>query len=73
MSDTFISQEYMSPITPEIMRDPVICNDSYIYERSSILKLQNNKSPMTIQLINKNQLIVNRTLKSLIQIFTEKI
>lgn len=67
-----IPQEFLCPITLELMNEPVICDDGYTYERASIIDLKDNLSPMTRQPINKNKLIVNRALKDLINIFIEK-
>ena len=67
-----IPQEYLCPITLELMQDPVICDDGYTYERVSIMNLRDNLSPMTRQPINKKNLIINRALKDLINIFIEK-
>jgi hypothetical protein len=58
-----IPQEFICPISMEIMQDPVICNDGYTYERSSIMALENLISPITRQRINKNQIFPNRALK----------
>ena len=44
-----VPNEYLCPITKQIMKDPVIAFDGYCYERSAIetyLKLH-NKSPIT--------------------------
>jgi hypothetical protein len=49
------------------MSDPVICSDGFTYERSSILILPNNLSPMTRQPIDRNNLIPNLALRHLIE------
>lgn len=46
MSEHQIPQEFICPITLSIMDDPVICSDSYTYERSAILQLRNSISPL---------------------------
>lgn len=58
-----IPDEYICPITLEIMVDPVICEDGYTYEKKSILQLRTSISPMTRQLIDITKLIPNRALK----------
>lgn len=68
-NDEQIPQEFICPITLNIMEDPVICSDGYTYERSAILSLTNSVSPITRQYINKNALITNRALKDSIERF----
>ena len=65
-----IPDEFKCPITLDIMKDPIICDDGNTYERRSLLNLTNNLSPITRQPINKNILIPNRALKNLIDKFT---
>lgn len=64
-----ILDDFLCPITLEIMNDPVICEDGYTYERTSIMSIHNSLSPMTRQPINKSKLIPNRALKSAIDRF----
>ena len=64
-----IIPEFICPITLEIMTDPVLCDDSYSYERSAIMSITNSLSPMTQQPINKSKLISNRALKNAIDKF----
>ena len=66
-----IPNEYICPITLDIMTDPVICADGYTYERNAILQLRGSFSPMTRQPIDKLGLIPNRALKSCIDKFLE--
>jgi hypothetical protein len=61
-----IPDEFKCPITLDVMKDPVLCEDGYTYEKSAILATRNSLSPMTRQLINKNNLIPNRALKNII-------
>lgn len=65
-TDTTVEQ-FICPITLEIMTDPVICDDGYTYERNAILNINNSISPMTRQPINLNNLIPNRALRELIE------
>ena len=59
MSKSFVDipSQFVCPISLEIMKDPVICLDGFTYERESIVNLPNNISPMTRQIINKNNLV----------------
>ena len=70
--DSEIPSQYICPITLEIMKDPVICSDGFTYERTTILTLPDNISPMTRQEINKESLIPNIALKQLIEEYNEK-
>ncbi len=67
-----IPEEFLCPITLDIMEDPVICEDGYTYEREAIISISNSLSPMTRQPINKRILIPNRALKQSIEKFTSK-
>ncbi len=71
MSDNEIPDEYLCPISLDLMSDPVICEDGHTYDRLSIMAVKNNLSPITRQLINKNNLIPNRLLKQMIDEFKE--
>ena len=68
-----IPDEFICPITLEVMKDPVICNDGYTYERSAIESITGNISPMTRQEIDKTNLIPNRALKHCILRYNEKL
>ena len=68
-----IPDEFICPITLEVMEDPVICNDGYTYERSAIESITGNISPMTRQEIDKTNLIPNRALKNCISRYNEKL
>jgi len=54
------------------MKDPIICEDGYTYERNAILQLRDSLSPMTRQPIDKTRLIPNRAIKDSINKFNEK-
>jgi Mg-chelatase subunit ChlD len=63
-----IPNEFLCPISYDLMTDPVICEDGQTYDRVSIeawLKTHNT-SPMTNQRINAANLKPNYALKSLI-------
>ena len=62
-----IPEEFLCPITYELMDDPVICEDGYTYNRSSVNKLRNNRSPFTREIINISRAVPNRILKNIIE------
>lgn len=67
-----IPNEFLCPITLEVMEDPVICEDGHTYEKKFIESLKNGISPITKQPINLKRLIPNRALKELIADFQKK-
>ncbi|XP_066931798.1 uncharacterized protein [Clytia hemisphaerica] len=61
--------EFLCPITQELMTDPVIVADGYTYERASItqwFETGNNRSPMTNLPLENRNLVPNRSLKDAI-------
>jgi len=69
-----IPNEFLCPITTDIMTDPVLLTDGQVYERKAIeqwLKTS-NKSPMTNASIDKNVVIPCFVLRKLIQEFIAK-
>ncbi|KAM9305674.1 WD repeat, SAM and U-box domain-containing protein 1 [Gastrophryne carolinensis] len=60
-----IPEEFLCPITWEVMRDPVIASDGYSYERKAIENWINTRrtSPMTNLPLENLLLTPNRTLK----------
>ena len=68
-----IPNEFICPITLEIMSDPVICSDGNSYERKAILQIRDSLSPLTREPIDKNNLIPNRALKNIILHYNTKI
>jgi hypothetical protein len=60
---------FKCPISMDIMIDPVIAADGQNYERTNIARwlLNNNKSPMTGEILVHKCLVENRILKQLIQ------
>ncbi|XP_062519691.1 WD repeat, SAM and U-box domain-containing protein 1-like isoform X2 [Corticium candelabrum] len=65
-----VPEEFLCPISMEVMQDPVIASDGYSYERSSILAwLGEGKqtSPMTNLPLASSSLTSNRQLKMLIE------
>lgn len=71
--DLPVPDQYICPITTQIMTDPVILTDGHVYERSAIQKwLQtHNTSPITNATVCKNTLIPCFTLKTLIEEYIE--
>lgn len=64
-----IPNEFLCPISMEIMQDPVIILDGSSFERSCLMSIENPISPLTRQPIDLNSLIPNRALKEIIQNF----
>ena len=65
--------EFLCPITAEMMKDPVIAQDGFSYERSAINQWfkDHDKSPMTNETLSSKSLTPNRQLKKLIDDFRE--
>ncbi|CAF1003515.1 unnamed protein product [Adineta ricciae] len=63
-----LPNEFLCPITHELMTDPVCISDGYTYERKAIEEWLTKKqtSPMMNVSIKKTQLYSNKTLKMLI-------
>jgi hypothetical protein len=66
---TDIPNEFICPITLEIMEEPVICSDGWTYEKRAILAIRDSISPITRQSIDKNNIIPNRNIKEAIERF----
>ena len=64
-----IPQQYVCPLSLDIMRDPVMAADGYTYEREEIHNWlsQNNRSPMTNLEMPSKDLLPNRSLNSAIE------
>jgi hypothetical protein len=70
IDDSGVPDEYLCPITREIMRDPVIAADGYTYERAAITSWMSSgktRSPMTNAVLGSQAVMPNRSLKMLIQ------
>ena len=65
---------FVCPITQEMMRDPVIAEDGYTYERQAIEEWtsRHRRSPMTNKDMNTTQLISNHALRSAISSHMDK-
>ncbi|XP_078486552.1 WD repeat, SAM and U-box domain-containing protein 1 isoform X1 [Ciona intestinalis] len=73
-ADETAPDEYLCPISREIMTDPVLAADGFTYERASIEKwfAKGSKlSPMTNKALVNRNIFSNQTVKSLIAQFIE--
>jgi hypothetical protein len=71
-SDLEIPDEYVCPLTLELMRDPVMTRYGNSYERSAILKwvaCGNARCPMTRQPLHLADIVTNHHLRSNIRQF----
>lgn len=62
--------EFVCPITQDVMRDPVVAADGFTYERDAVMTAFRNKrfvSPMTNKLLENETLIPNHTLRQIMQ------
>lgn len=74
-TETSIPLELLCPITNDIMTSPVIAEDGFTYEKSSILEWFNrgkSTSPMTNEELNTKDLMENTELKDKIDEFLKK-
>lgn len=62
--------QFCCPLTNKLMVDPVVAADGFTYERSAIegWLAQNNKSPMTKQLLLHRDLVPNLTMRAAIKL-----
>ncbi|KAJ5079250.1 phosphatidylinositol-4-phosphate 5-kinase related [Anaeramoeba ignava] len=70
-----IPQEYICPLSKELMQDPVILSDGYTYERKAIEEwiTKSNYSPVDGSLLSDIKLKPNTALKELIEIFKDNV
>ncbi|XP_045043298.2 WD repeat, SAM and U-box domain-containing protein 1 isoform X4 [Desmodus rotundus] len=69
-----IPDEFVCPITRELMQDPVIASDGYSYEKEAMenwISKKKRTSPMTNLVLSSAVLIPNRTLKMAIDRWLE--
>ena len=66
--------EFLCPITQELMRDPVCASDGYTYERKAIEEwlIKKKTSPIMNSSIKGTQLYPNKVLKMLIDRYSEE-
>ena len=64
-----VPHEFRCPISMELMKDPVVCEDGHSYDRESIIGWleRSATSPMTRQPISRTNLRANHALKASIQ------
>lgn len=70
LMDSDCPDEFICPITRELMKEPVIATDGYSYEREAIeswINTPNRSSPMTNLPLQTTILTLNRSLKTAIQ------
>ncbi len=68
-SSITIPEEYLCPISWNLMTDPVILSDGHTYDKSSIKYIKNSLSPITKLPINTKNKIPNRLIKGFIDKF----
>jgi len=70
-----IPEDFLCPITRELMEDPVITGDGHSYEKAAIEEWFRNSlnSPLTNKELNPKNIIPNITLKKAINYFKENI
>lgn len=69
-----IPEEFLCPITHEIMREPVTCSDGFTYEKNAIAEwFMSGKytSPMTNAVLTNTTLVSNLELRDAIRKFLE--
>ncbi|NWR99686.1 WSDU1 protein, partial [Motacilla alba] len=73
MTSVSVPDEFLCPITRELMNDPVIATDGYSYEREAMENWLSNRrsSPMTNLPLHSLMLTPNRTLKMAISRWLE--
>ncbi len=67
--ETNIPEEFLCPISWEIMTDPVILSDEHTYDRTSVKYFKNGFSPITKLPIKVKTKLENRLIKNLIDKF----
>jgi hypothetical protein len=67
-------EEFICPISLEIMKDPVICEDGNSYERTHIIEwLKHSKtSPLTREPLVSDRIMPNESLKNAINVWLKK-
>lgn len=74
--DSAIPDDYLCPITQEIMRDPVTCSDGHNYEKSAIeewFSAGKHTSPMTNEEIEDLEVVANDELRDQIAGYIESL
>lgn len=71
-----VPEDFICPITYEIMSDPVMCEDGFSYERSAILEWfakDKTTSPMTNCTLTSTTVFENNKLKREIENYLKKL
>ena len=70
-----VPEDYICPITAEIMTDPVSTSDGFTYERAAITEWLRTKdtSPKTGATLESKALFPNHLVRSMIRAFAEKL
>ncbi len=69
LSSITITEEYLCPISWNLMTDPVILSDGHTYDKSSIKYIKKSLSPITKLPIQTKNPIPNRLIKGFIDKF----
>lgn len=75
-SEIDVPEDFICPITHEIMTDPVLCEDGFSYERAAILEWfgkDRNTSPMTNSVLTSTELFENNKMKKEIEKYLMKL
>jgi len=66
-----VPEEYICPLTMDIMAEPLLSREGHNYEREAILNWvgENGTSPLTREPLRPSQLVLNRAMKFRIQFF----
>jgi hypothetical protein len=69
-----IPQEFICPISMDIMKNPVICEDGYSYDKTNILNWlkTSSTSPMTREKMSLERILPNESLKNAIDKWTKE-
>lgn len=71
-----VPEDFICPITYEIMTDPVMCEDGFSYERAAIMEWfdkDKNTSPMTNSVLTSTTVFENDKLKREIENYLKKL
>lgn len=74
--DIDVPEDFICPITHEIMTDPVMCEDGFTYERSAIIEWfakDKNTSPMTNSVLTSTEVFENGKKREEIQSYLKKL
>ena len=75
-TDQEVPEEFICPITQDVMRNPVLCSDGYVYEKAAIeewLISRRKTSPMTNLPMTSTKMEVQSELSTRIRHFCRQI